>query len=120
MDTGGNSLRERIFVMDNYAKIQELVTKAKSGEDTALEELLKTFKALISSQAVAISVKGYDLDDLIQVGIIALYKAVHGYDITKVHFPCHIAIAIKNNIEGLIYMGRNTDGKNSVNKLQRS
>jgi len=43
MDTGGNSLGERIFVMDNYANIQELVTKAKAGEDTALEELLKTF-----------------------------------------------------------------------------
>lgn len=120
MDTGGNSLGERIFVMDNYAKIQELVTKAKAGEDTALKELLKTFKALISSQAVAISVKGYDLDDLIQVGIIALCKAVHGYDITKGHFPCHIAIAIKNNLEGLIYMGRNTDRKNSVSKLKRS
>lgn len=120
MDTGGNSLRERIFVMDNYAKIQELVTKAKAGEDTALEELLKTFKALISSQAVAISVKGYDLDDLIQVGTIALCKAVHGYDITKGHFHCHVVIAIKNNFEGLIYMGRNTDRKNSVSKLQRS
>ncbi len=120
MDTGGNSLGERIFVMDNCAKIQELVTKAKAGEDTALEELIKNFKAFISSQAVAISVKGYDIDDLIQVGIIALYKAVNGYDITKGHFPCHVAIAIKNNLEGLIYMGRNTDGKNSVSKLQRS
>ena len=87
MDTGGNSLGERIFVMDNYAKIQELVTKAKAGEDTALE---------------------------------ALCKAVHGYDITKGNFPCHIAIAIKNNLEGLIYMGRNTDGKNYVSKLRRS
>ncbi len=115
-----NFLRERIFVMDNYAKIQELVTKAKAGEDTALEELLKTFKALISSQAVAISAKGYDLDDLIQVGTIALCKAVHGYDITKGNFPCYVAIAIKNNLEGLIYMGRDTDAKNSVSKLQRS
>ncbi len=120
MDTGGNSLGERIFVMDNYAKIQELVTKAKAGEYTALEELSKTFKALISSQAVTISVKGYDLDDLIQVGTIALCKAVHGYDITKGHFHCHVVIAIKNNFEGLIYMGRNTDRKNSVSKLQRS
>lgn len=108
MDTGKVSLGERIFDMDNYAKIQELVTKAKAGEDTAFGELIKTFKALISGQAVAITEKGYDLDDLIQVGTIALCKAVHGYDITKGNFPCHIAIAIKNNFQGLIYIGRNT------------
>lgn len=109
MDTGRVSLRERIFVMDNYAKIQELVTKAKAGEDTAFGELLKAFKPLIFGQAIAICAKGYDLDDLMQVGTFALCKAVHGYDLTKESFTNYIAIAIKNNLEGLIYISRNTD-----------
>ena len=90
--------------MKNYAKTQELVTKAKAGKDAAFEELLKTFKPLIINQATGIYAKGYDLDDLIQVGTIALYKAVHDYDLTKVNFPIYAAIAIKNNLECLIYI----------------
>ncbi|WP_346917058.1 sigma factor [Clostridium sp.] len=95
--------------MENYAKIQELVTKAKAGEDAAFEELLKAFRPLIFGQAIAICAKGYDLDDLIQVGTFALYKGIRGYDLTKGSFPIYVAIAIKNNLEGLIYISRNTD-----------
>ena len=89
--------------MKNYNKIQELVTKSKSGEDTDFKELLKIFKPLIISQAMDSYANGYDLDDLIQVGAIALFKAVLAYDVTNENFSNYSTAAIKNNLKNLTF-----------------
>lgn len=89
--------------MKNYDKIQVLVIKSKSGEDTAFEELLKHFKPLIIIQARDIYANGYDLDDLIQIGAIALFKAVLAYDATNENFSNYATVAIKNNLKNLTF-----------------
>jgi len=91
----------------NYEKQEELVIKAKAGEEAAFEELFKSFKPYILKQARAIYINGYELDDLIQVGNISVFKAINSYDITKGNFPINAAITIKNNLEGLIYISKN-------------
>ena len=96
-------LKGRSFDMKNYDKIQVLVTKSKSGEDTAFEELLKHFKPLITSQAMDIYANGYDLDDIIQVEAIALFKAVLAYDATNENFSNYATAAIKNNLKNLTF-----------------
>jgi RNA polymerase sporulation-specific sigma factor len=86
----------------NYEKQEELVIKAKAGEEAAFEELFKSFKPYILKQARAIYVNGYELDDLIQVGIISVFKAINSYDITKGNFTSYVTFAIKNNLNDLI------------------
>lgn len=88
--------------MNSYEKIEELVIKAKAGDQVAFEELLKSFRNFINKQIRLIYVNGYEEEDLIQVGNIAIFKSVNSYDITKGNFTSYVTLAIKNNLNYLI------------------
>jgi len=53
-----------------------LVTKARSGNTASLDILMNRFKPLVKAKAKDYYLKGGDLEDLIQEGMIGLYKAV--------------------------------------------
>ena len=58
----------------------ELIKAANAGNKNALETLLEMYKPLAKSKAKEYFLKSGDPDDLIQEGMIGLYKAVVGYD----------------------------------------
>lgn len=60
-----------------------LVEKFRAGEKAALDALLNRFKPLVKSKAKAYFVAGGDAEDLIQEGMIGLYKAVLDFDAEK-------------------------------------
>jgi len=62
---------------------EKLVEKFRAGEKSALDVLLNRFKPLVKSKAKAYYVMGGDPEDLIQEGMIGLYKAVLDFDISK-------------------------------------
>ena len=60
-----------------------LIEIYRQGDEAAIEELFERYKALVRKKAKAMFLAGGDNDDLIQEGMIGLYKAVRDYDGTK-------------------------------------
>ncbi|MCH5266564.1 MAG: sigma-70 family RNA polymerase sigma factor [Lachnospiraceae bacterium] len=58
---------------------EEIVDFSHSGEDAATDFLLERYKSLVRKKARALYLIGGDNDDLIQEGMIALYKAIRSY-----------------------------------------
>ena len=63
----------------------ELVDLAKSGDAAALEAVLLRYKPLVHKKSQPYYLAGGDDDDVVQEGLIGLYKAVMEFDKTK--FP---------------------------------
>jgi len=62
---------------------EQLVENFRNGDKTALDILLTRFKPLVKLKAKAYYVAGGDPEDLIQEGMIGLYKAVLDFDFVK-------------------------------------
>ncbi len=64
-------------------KDEELVLMAQNGDDAAQEYLLDKFKSLVRAKSRAYFLIGADNEDIIQEGMIGLYKAVRDYNEEK-------------------------------------
>lgn len=60
-----------------------LIEKAHNGDTEAIERLLTQYKDRVKKLARAYFLVGGDTDDLIQEGMIGLYKAIRDYDSQK-------------------------------------
>ncbi|HEY8419718.1 MAG TPA: sigma-70 family RNA polymerase sigma factor [Clostridia bacterium] len=76
-----------------------LVEKAKKGDSTAIEQILSDYKYKIKRLARAYFLVGGDTDDLIQEGMIGLYKAVRDYDSNKGNFAAFADLCITRNMQ---------------------
>jgi RNA polymerase sporulation-specific sigma factor len=61
----------------------ELVLAARNEQDSALEFLLNKYKNLVRMKARTYFLVGADWDDLVQEGMIGLYKAIRDYQDDK-------------------------------------
>ena len=59
---------------------EELVGRAREGDEAALAELLTRFRPHVRSKAKTYFLAGGDRQDVVQEGMIGLYKAVRDYD----------------------------------------
>lgn len=59
---------------------EELVVSARVGNETALDAVMKRHKSLVRMRARPYFLIGADRDDLIQEGMIGLFKAVRDFD----------------------------------------
>lgn len=76
---------------------------AQDGDGEALKEICKGFTGLIVKNAKSIYVKGFDVNDLVQIGQVSLIKAVNMYDTDKGDgFITYAANSIKRNFYTLI------------------
>lgn len=66
----------------NFAKCTDeaLIEMYREGQEPAIEALFERYKNLVRKKAKAMFLAGGDNDDLIQEGMIGLYKAVRDYD----------------------------------------
>lgn len=62
---------------------EDLVARFHKGDKSTLDILLTRYKNLVKAKAKSYYVVGGDPDDLIQEGMIGLYKAVLNFDLTK-------------------------------------
>ena len=62
------------------SKDEELVLMAQNGDDAAQEFLLDKYKSLVRARSRAYFLIGADSEDIIQEGMIGLYKAVRDYN----------------------------------------
>lgn len=59
---------------------EELLIRLRDGEDAIIEYIMNKYKNLVRSKAKSMYILGADSDDLIQEGMIGLFKAVRDYD----------------------------------------
>ncbi|NQT93427.1 MAG: RNA polymerase sporulation sigma factor SigH [Lentisphaerae bacterium] len=58
---------------------EELVSRAKAGRESAIDELFRRYRSLVESKARLYYLAGADQEDVIQEGMIGLFKAVRDY-----------------------------------------
>jgi RNA polymerase sporulation-specific sigma factor len=58
---------------------EELVARSREGDDRALVELLERYRGFARAKARSYFLVGGDRDDIVQEGMIGLYKAVRDY-----------------------------------------
>lgn len=58
---------------------EDIVEKAKTGDSKAMEYLMKKYKSFVKIKARAYFLIGADNEDIIQEGMIGLYKATRDY-----------------------------------------
>lgn len=69
----------------NYEEItdEELVTLAQEGEEIAEEFLIRKYKDVVRSKAHLYFMVGADSEDIVQEGMIGIFKAIRSYNSTK-------------------------------------
>ena len=69
-------------IYEDYSD-EELIELYKEGSEIAIDFLFDKYKNLVRKKAKAMFIVGGDNDDLIQEGMIGLYKAIRDYDESK-------------------------------------
>ncbi len=67
---------------DKYEELSdiELIMRSRDGDGEVADYLMEKYKDLVRSKARSMFILGADNDDLIQEGMIGLFKAVRDYD----------------------------------------
>ncbi|MCL2664932.1 MAG: sigma-70 family RNA polymerase sigma factor [Defluviitaleaceae bacterium] len=69
--------------MIDGSAVNDLLFRVRDGDTIAQDELIQSFKPLVKQKASLYFLIGGDRDDLIQEGMIGLYKAIRDYDPEK-------------------------------------
>lgn len=79
--------------MINYGDLrdEELIEKLRDGDEKIMDYILDKYKPLVRKKANAMYLIGGDTDDLIQEGMIGLFKAIRDYNKEKESSFYHFA-----------------------------
>ena len=84
-------------------EIINLIIQAKQHNEDAMEELMRMFKPKVTAISREYFLIGAEFDDLIQEGMIGLYKAIRIYDETKNHnFSAFASLCIHRQIQNAV------------------
>ena len=77
--------REGGIRMPNYGQMadEELIRRYREGDRDALDHIMEKYKDQVRKEANAMYLLGGENEDLIQEGMIGLFKAIRDYDDTK-------------------------------------
>ncbi len=87
--------------IEEYKKLsdEEIIGIAENGDQEALEFLLNKYKYLVKKQARTLYLIGADREDLVQEGMIGLYKAIRTYEAKKTgSFAYYAGICINSHM----------------------
>lgn len=98
----------------NYDKNPELLALAKNGDAKAMNKLIEMNLPLVSSISKKFLNRGYEYEDIYQIGSIGLIKAINNFDLTyNVKFSTYAVPMIIGEIkrflrdDGMIKVSRN-------------
>jgi len=78
---------------------EEIVLRAKHGSDQATEHLLSKYKSLVEGKARSYFLAGADREDVIQEGMIGLYKAIRDFRLDRPsHFRAFAELCVTRQI----------------------
>ncbi len=84
-------------------EIVNLIKEAKNNNQNAMDELLQFFKPKVIAISREYFLAGADFDDLIQEGMIGLYKAINVYDEQKnAHFSAFASFVIHRQLQNAV------------------
>ena len=84
-------------------EISNLIIKAKNNNEDAIEELLQVFKPKVIAICREYFLVGAEFDDMLQEGMIGLYKAINVYDETKNHsFSAFASLCIHRQLQNAV------------------
>lgn len=78
--------------------MDEIIKQAKDGNQSAIEQLVNSYKGLIRSLANRYYLVGGDKDDLLQEGMLGLFYAITYYDEDKGSFPSFVQLCVLRQI----------------------
>ncbi len=91
--------KEIEFVSAAQQDEYEMVLKASNGDTIALEHIITKYKNFVKAKAKSYFLVGADKEDIIQEGMIGLYKAIRDFDGSKTNsFKCFAEICITRQI----------------------
>ncbi|GAB6099831.1 RNA polymerase sporulation sigma factor SigH [Halanaerocella petrolearia] len=61
----------------------EIIKEAQQGNQLAIEYLIKKYKNFVKAKSKSYFLVGADQDDIVQEGLIGLYKAIRDYEVDK-------------------------------------
>ncbi len=94
---------------------EELIILIRSNDHTAMEFVLNKYKNLVRSRARTLFLTGADKEDLIQEGMIGLYKAIRDYNPEKnASFTAFAELCINRQMYSAI-KGSNTKKNQPLN-----
>ncbi|HHW90227.1 MAG TPA: sigma-70 family RNA polymerase sigma factor [Clostridiales bacterium] len=79
-----------------------LIEQAQKGDTAAIERLMSAYKNRVKRLARAYFLVGGDNDDLIQEGMIGLFKAIKDYDAQKGSFAAFADLCVTRNMQTAI------------------
>ncbi len=83
--------------------IENLIERAQKYDELAMEEIFRKFKPKVIAISREYFLIGADFDDLIQEGMIGLYKAVNVYDKAKNHnFGAFASLCIHRQLQNAV------------------
>ncbi len=78
--------------------MDELIRRAKCGDQAAMNEIFDNYKGLIRSVANNFYLVGGDKDDLLQEGMVGLFHAVTNFDENKGSFPAFVKLCVARQV----------------------
>lgn len=98
--------------------MKDLIIKAKAGDKKAIEEIIENYKPLINNTAISFYIYGYEEEDIKQLAILAIIKAIRNFDIdlSLDYFPSYVKKAVRNTIYDEIEKATKVYYKNKENK----
>ena len=68
---------------ERYTRNRELIFRAQNGDESASETLIIENTALVKSLALKFKDRGTEFEDLMQIGMIGMLKAINSFDIER-------------------------------------
>lgn len=91
---------------------EKLIELAQNGDGNAVNTLLIKYKSLASKIARSYFLTGGDIEDIIQEGMIGLYKAIMHFNTSKnASFTTFASICIKNQIQSAVKVASSDKNK---------
>lgn len=89
-----------------------LIQKAQTGDGGAMATLLEQYKSLVNKISRSYFLLGGEIEDIVQEGMIGLYKAILHYSTEKIaSFKTFAATCIKHQIQTAVKMASSEKNK---------
>lgn len=101
----------------NSKRLLDIILDAKNKDSDSILFLINKYKPLIIKYSISYILKNYDKEDLIQIGTIAVIKAIEKYDIShgEDFIDCYIINSIKNTYRNLARANIKYQSESSLN-----
>jgi len=94
---------EYVIGKDEFLRTdKELARLAREGDKAALDSLMQKYNPLVNAVIKGISVPGAEREDLLQEGMIGLYRAILSYDSNRAQFSFFAKLCVERRLHTVV------------------